>query len=536
MIFRLFRVVFLFVGFMLEFWWTSLWVRYTASTRQGEIWRALYTRQALRFRSEAIALQGLLVKLGQFLSARVDLLPKEYTSVLEGLQDSVPPVDFSLIRISLEESLGGDISMVFSSIDPVPLGAASLGQVHKAELLDGTVVAVKVQRPGIDRLVETDLIAVRYVVHLLRRFTRFGKIFNLPSVYQEFKRTTLNELDYILEGKNAEEFAVNLAGFGYVRVPKIHWQWTRKHLLIMEYLDGVKASDFARLQELDISRHLVAVRIINAYLKMMMEDGFFHADPHFGNLFAYPDEEIAFIDFGMVGRLEPWLMSEIKKIFLGVSGRRAMDVVEALSRMSFLLPGADKHRVARAIGLIIDRFYGQSLAEIRSINVEGLADEVRELVRNEPIQIPANIAFLGRAVGMLIGVATALDPDLNLVEVFEPYAKKMINKKSGDGNSLLVARGLDIGRSLLDTPELLVSFLQQAERGELRVQTDIGLLVRQQERMNQILTRIGAKLLAAGLFLGAVFLELGHEKIFAVVMFALALYEYLLGGRKKKWR
>lgn len=455
------RVFSLFLGFLVELWLLSLWERILGA-RATEPWRArVRHRQAVRFRNRAVELGGLLIKLGQFLSARVDLLPREYTEVLSTLQDQVPPAPWAEVEGILAE-LPVSWREVFAELETEPVAAASFGQVHRARLATGETVAVKIQRPGIEEMVEADLRATAWFLVVLDRFTRVASNMDIWAVFEEVSATTRAELDYIQERENLERLRRNLSSLEGVRIPRVYPELSTRRVMVMEYVEGVRVTDHEALARAGVSREQTARRLVQAYMKMVLEDGFFHADPHPGNLLVDAEGNLVLLDFGMVGRITPAQMAELRALFVAVAQRREGEIVRAFHRLGFLRPGADLGAVRRAVGLLLDRFYTTDVRELYRIDAKALAAELQELIRKQPFQVPANVAFLGRALSILVGVSTGLDPGLNLVQMFEPYARRLV--LSGGESSLageILSRLRTGVLSLLQLPELAAEALQR---------------------------------------------------------------------------
>lgn len=501
------RVVLLFVRFFLELLYLNWLNRLRGPERLVDRRSRLYRSQARRFRSLAVDQGGLLIKIGQFLSTRVDILPREYTEELTGLQDEVASVPFSQLQPVIEEAFGRPLGEIYATFDQEPKAAASLGQVHEATLPSAERVAVKILRPGIERLVEADLLAAREIISLIQRFTRIGENIDLMAVYRELESTFRAELDYVKEGKNAERFAVNLAELDFLHLPKIHWEYTRPRVLTLEYIDGIKITNYHQLDEAGLDRGELARRLVRIYLKMVMEDGFFHADPHPGNIFALTDGRIALIDFGMVGEISPALRQGIRNLFLAVTHRSADEIIEAFVNLGFIRPRADLGPIRRAAAYMLDHFFESSLGDLYKLDLRGLGHDLTELVRNHPFQMPASVTLLGRALGTLHGVATGLDPNLNLVEIFLPFAKRMVEQDGDSFWGLLRGRVQAWGEALVEGPPLLYGLLQRVESGRLRFPLEDAALVRELGGIAAAIRRLTAVLTGLAIFIGGIYLE-----------------------------
>lgn len=418
--------------------------------------RNRHRRLALEFRALAIELGGVMIKLGQFLSSRVDVLPPEVTGPLSGLQDEVAPVPWPAIERQLVDELDGPPTDVFDRIDTTPLAAASLGQVHLGRLEAGNDVAIKVQRPGIHAIIETDLTAVRFVIGWLKRIRFIQRRADLDALYEEFAGSLRAELNYIMEAQSAERFAESFADTLDIEVPAPIWELTTERVLVLERIQGIKITNYAELEAAGVSRQEVAQRLFRAYLHQIFVDGFFHADPHPGNLFVRPDPAgpptqqgvsfvLIFVDFGMMGEIPPETRDRLRDVLVAVIQRDFRRLVRLAKELNFLLPEADDTAVARAFETLFDRYYGLSLGELSRIDVEeieSLISEFRDLLYSFPFQIPQNFILLGRCLGILSGQATGLDPDFNPVEEIEPFARRLLGREAGPEAERLVQDAL----------------------------------------------------------------------------------------------
>jgi len=430
------------------------------------------------FRKTAIQLGVLMIKLGQFLSSRADLLPQQALDVLSSLQDEVPAAPFEHVRSVIESELHKPINELFQELDSKATAAASLGQVHKAVLAGtGEVVAVKVQRPHIDRLVNMDLSTIRFVIWVISRFVNTNEFIDLLAFYHEFRRTIFEEIDYVREAANARRFADIFQGKSHILIPRIIDGYTSRRVLVLEWVDGIKVNDYAQLEAANVSRLAVAQRTVEAYFYQFFEVGFFHADPHPGNIFVKPgltptDPTIAFVDFGMVGSLSRSSKQGLRDLFLGFVVNNPHTMVSALARLGFIGQGANLRAVERGVALIMQQYHGMTLGEARDMNIREVAHEIEDLFYRQPFRIPAQFAFAGRAVGTLSGLATGLAPEFNLVSVAVPYAQAFLGLDRQGANQTaqqVVRQILDAGRIALALPATFERVLTKLEAGELQI-------------------------------------------------------------------
>lgn len=436
------------------------------------------------FRQTAIKLGVLMIKLGQFLSSRADLLPEEALAVIGSLQDEVPPASFSHVVSVIETELGKPVEEVFSILERKATAAASLGQVHKAVLAKtGETVAVKVQRPNIDQLVNSDLSTIRFVIWVINRFVDTSKFIDLRAVYREFKRTVYEEIDYVSEAANAKRFKEMFRDDPTIYIPSVYDEYTTRRVLVLEWIEGIKINDYARLDAEGISRLEVAKRTVQTYFYQFFDAGFFHADPHPGNIFVKkgaPGEGpiIEFVDFGMVGSLTKSMKKALKDLFLGFLMRDSHALVDALSRLGFIGEGANMVAIERGMAMMMEQYFGMTLGEARNLDIPDVTQDAGRLLYGQPFQIPAQFAFIGRAIGTLVGVSTGLAPEFNFVDVATPYARKFLGLDSEGARQTIQSvlnQLLEAGRILLKLPADLERVITKLETGQIEVKTDSGV-------------------------------------------------------------
>ena len=498
------------------------WVRRTRSERLRRI--------AVRFRAMAVGMGGVLIKVGQFLSSRVDVMPPEITRELEGLQDEVPAESFDAIRQIAEAEFGATLEQKFDTFDPLPLAAASLGQVHTAKLRSSSStqgelksngslvnVVVKIQRPQIEQIIAIDLAAIRKVGQWVRLYRPVSRRANIPALIAEFSRTLYEEIDYLAEGKNAETFAANFKDEPGVLVPRVVWTHTTRRVLTLEDVGGIKITDYDQITAVGIDRHEVANRLLNTYLKQIFEDGFFHADPHPGNLFVrlapanIHDQlgvsawQLTFVDFGMVGRITPQARAGMRDMLIGVGTRDTDRVLTSFKKLGFLLPGADLELLRKAEQEMFDRFWGKSMSELKEVSTAEITEfmaEFRQLVFDMPFQVPEKLVQLVRCLGILSGMCTGLDINFNVWTGIAPYAQKLASEQGGlDWKSILAEAG-ELLRLLISLPHKTETLLQKMEQGQLEVQTP--KLTAETARLQAGVQRLTAAVIFAAFLLAGV--------------------------------
>ena len=432
--------------------------------------RLLYVSQARYFRVTAVQLGGLLIKLGQFFSTRVDILPQASIRELAGLQDEVAEVPFEQIRTLAESELKQPLDQVFAHFEPKPLASASLGQVHTAVLLDGRKAAVKIQRPGIDELVEIDLKSIRAVVGFIKRFTDWQRFINIDLIYQEFADTIRAELDYIQEGRNAETIAANSKEDPLFAAPAIYWEYTTRRVLTMEFMEGIKITEHEQITAAGLDRRQIAAQLLGIYVRQILIDGFYHADPHPGNLFVRPDGAVIMVDFGMVGSVSNEMRPLLVELVLALTRRDYFAVVEELKRLGFLRLESDNLLLVRAVSVFLEHTLGSG-EDLSSTDLQGFLKDLEKLLYEQPFQIPARFTFLGRALGTLYGICVGLDPDIDFIEVSRPYVDKFLGSRN-TAYTIALEKARVLAKALIDIPALLERVLIRTERGDLHIKMD----------------------------------------------------------------
>lgn len=483
---------------------------------------------AIRFRALAIRLGGVMIKVGQFLSARLDVLPPEITDELSGLQDEVPPVEFEPIRLQTELELGSAIEIVFLTFEKDPVAAASLGQVHRAKLLPNEAeaigfenVVVKILRPNIEQIVEVDMSAIRVVGGWLKRYKPVSDRVDVPAIVEEFAAVLNAELDYLSEGKNAETFATNFKDDGGVHVPRVVWNRTTRRVLTLEDVTSIKITDYEAITAAGISRAAVAERLLATYLKQIFEDGFFHADPHPGNLFVLPLSEknedgfskfrLTFIDFGMVGRMPDKLVEGLREVVIAVGLQDATRLIRAYQTLGVLLPSANIKLLEEASAQVFDRFWGKSMNELRSIKHSDMMKfglQFRELMISMPFQVPENLLLLGRSIGILSGMCTGLNAEFNLWLQLAPYAKKLTEGEGGSVFDTFLNEAGELLKTLIAIPGRAERVLGRIERGQLNVEAPLVNL--QISYLERSVNRLTGGVVFLGLLIAGAILYNGH--------------------------
>ncbi len=461
---------------------------------------APYTRpEHLRLALEELG--ATFVKLGQLLSTRPDLLPPEYQAELAKLQDAAPPVPGDVVRELVAQELGQGPEQAFASFDVDPLAAASIGQAHAATLHDGTEVVVKVRRPRVVEQVEEDLEILQNLAAHAGRHWQAAADYDLVALADEFAQTLRAELDYLREGRSADRFAADFAGDPDVHIPRVFWETTTSRVLTLERIRGITVSDLDSLDAAGIDRHALAQRATRVTAEMIFESGFFHADPHPGNLFIEAGGRIGLIDFGMVGELDERLREQLGHVLIALAGRdydRFTDVVLEL--------GVARVAVSRAalrddLVRLIAPYEGRPIGEIA---FGRLIQDVFTVVRQHRLRLPRELVLLLKMVVMNEGMAAQLDPEFQLGEILAPYAQRLVARQLSPAvlAQRLAQAGIAAAQLGLELPEQLRRLLAVLDRGDLEahLRTDeLGPLVARAERLGN---RLVAGVLAAAFIQG----------------------------------
>ncbi len=548
-------------------WWEMILARLIGAERVAQNRMARLTKLARRFRALAVELGGVWIKLGQFLSSRVDLLPPQIIAELSGLQDAVPPAPVAVMLPLIERELGKPIAQVFEEFDPEPIAAASFGQAYLATIRDTSDtnsdgvpslkrVVVKVQRPDMDAIVSTDLRALRIIVGWLKYYKPIRRRANLDALAKEFSDVVHEELDYLKEAEHAERFNRNFAHDTGVRVPRVYHAYTTRRLIVLKNVEDIKILDFEGLESAGISRREVAHKLFETYLAQVFVHGFFHADPHPGNLFVQPLDaatarawrvpigegrpfRLTFVDFGMMGTLPPTFVKELREFILAITLKDAHRWVMSAQRLGFFLPEADLARVEQAIAQLLDRFWGVAVSDLSNVEFAEMytfAQEFRDLLSSLPFQIPQNMLYLGRAANILAGMLTALDPQFNPWQALQSFARSFDAPTANRARATaqdVINEGARLLRQAAQLPAQSEAFFARALSGQLEVRAQLSTSsTNDLRRIERSVERLSWAMAFAALLVCATLLFLNQAIALAAVCFALAAFSFarLLSG------
>lgn len=440
------------------------------------------------------------IKLGQVLSTRPDMLPPDYLRELSKLQSSAPEVPAAIIRSLIEQELGETPEKLFASFSDAPLASASIGQAHAATLHDGTAVVIKVRRPGVVAAVQEDLEILQNLAQQVSRNWAAVADYNLEAISASFAATLRDELDYLQEGRNAERFAKNFADDPSIHIPKIYWATTTSRVLTIERIFGLKIDDEEVLAMPAAEKNILADLAAKAAVKMIFEDGFFHADPHPGNLFVESSSRIALIDFGMVGEVDKELRGHLGNLLLALSSNDADRIARALVELSINRPTTDRAKFRQDIRRFIKTYQGRPLGQIE---ISPLIEQILGIVRNHHLQLPSDIAMLTKMIFMTEGMGARLNPNFNLGTVVKPYASRLAFDRAipHDFAHNLSQWGLDAAVLAADLPERFRSLVDHLDDGvEVHLRAaELAPLVARAERIGN---RLVAGMIAAAFLRG----------------------------------
>lgn len=533
---RYLRVLFFFARLLFHaLWWDLVLRRIGLRALSRRTAPRRYRRAARRFRALAARLGGIWIKVGQFLSARLDVLPQSVTSELANLQDEVAPIPLEALQPVLDDAFNPPLANHFAWIDPEPLASASLGQAHRARLADDRRAVVKIQRPQILDLIRIDLAALSRILGWLKVYRPLTRRADLDALYEEFSRTVWEEVDYLAEAENARRFARMFEEDPLIRIPQVYDLHTRKRVLTLEDVYSIKITDYEAIEAAGMGREEVADRLFQTYLRQIFVEGFFHADPHPGNLFVEPIGEgewrLVFVDFGMVGHVTPAMKAGLRDLAIAVGTRDLDRLMQAYQTMGVILPGADLGRIRQAEEAIFERLWGKSMRDLIRTHPQEMrrfARDYRDLLYEMPFQVPSDLLFLGRCIGILSGMCTGLNPEFNLFEGIRPFAEDLLEAEGGDWWMELFDILVENARALASLPGRLDDTLIRLQRGEITVIAQPAPeLTKQLGALTLAIRRlIGAGIFAALVIAGSL-LYVSGERIPAQVALGLALLALL---------
>jgi predicted unusual protein kinase regulating ubiquinone biosynthesis (AarF/ABC1/UbiB family) len=494
--------------------------------------------QAIRRRKLAVWIRETLldlgptfIKVGQLFSTRADLFPVEYVEELSKLQDRVPAFGYEQVEEIIWQELGKGIPELYRSFDPIPIAAASLGQVHRAQLHSGEEVVVKVQRPGLAKLFDIDLKILKGIAHYFQRHPKWGRGRDWLGIYGECCRILWEEIDYLNEGRNADPFRRNFRHEDWVKVPRVYWRYSSPRVLTLEYVPGIKISHYEALEAAGLDRKTLAKLGARAYLQQLLDKGFFHADPHPGNIAVSSDGALIFYDFGMMGQVQPVTREKLMNTFFGIAQKDADKVVDALVSLGALSVSEDMGPVRRSIQYMLDNFMDKPF-ETQSISA--ISDDLYEIAYDQPFRFPATFTFVMRAFSTLEGVGKGLDPEFNFMEVARPFAMQIMANGNGSETGGLLEefsrQAAQVSSSALGLPRRIEDTIDRLERGDIRLRVRSQETDRVLRRLSNVNMGTNYALLAGAFTLSATILLVNNLIWVAVLMAipaAIALFSWV---------
>jgi ubiquinone biosynthesis protein len=465
------------------------------------------------------------IKLGQIMSTRPDIIPPTYMAELEKLQDTVPPAPWDVVRREIEEELGSPLDGVFFSFETEPVAAASLAQVYRAILPGGEDVVVKVQRPNIERIIKVDLEILFDLARLLQERTPLGELYDLPEIAEDFAFTLRAEMDYRREGHNAERFRRSFADEEYLHIPQVYWDHTTQRVIVFERIAGIKIDDIEALDAAGFDRHQIALNCARMIVKEILEDGFFHADPHPGNFVVMEGNVIGAMDFGLVGRLSERLKEDLVRLFIVAVQLNSEGVVEQLIRMSAAQREVDRERLRRDIDRLLTKYQGLPLKEIHAQEMVG---EIIPVAYRHKLCLPSDLWLLAKTLNMMEGLGLTLDPEFDIFAVGQPYVDRFIRQMTSPRVwGKRVFRGVnEWGELFTVLPRRIPRLLDQVEEGDLEVTLKLKEMGSALSKLDRIANRLAVSILVAAFIVGLALLLptfIGNQVLWLIFPAGIAL-------------
>ncbi|MCC7558541.1 MAG: AarF/ABC1/UbiB kinase family protein, partial [Methanobacteriaceae archaeon] len=414
------------------------------------------------------------------------------------LQDDAKPFDFKIVKSTIEKELGKPLDLLFSNFNSEPVAAASIGQVHRAFLIDGTEVAIKIQRPGIQEIVDKDLVIMHHMAELINKTIPSMRIFNVPVIVDEFEKSITKEMDYQLEARNTQNFGANFANDEGIYVPRIFSDYSTSLVLTMEFIHGNKMVNVLDNPE-GFGNKLLAKRVAKSYFKQILEDGFFHADPHPGNMYVLENNVLCYIDFGMMGHIDNEFMANLGELFMHAIDYNADAVINQLIYMHIIDQTVDRQLLKRDIMDVFDRYYGASLQEMRLGNI--MKDLAIPLIYKYQTHIPPEFTLIIRSVSLIEGVAYSLDPEFDATNVLKPMVKKILLKKISPENivEFFKENMFELEHLVKNLPRHVNLLMGKIEESEIKIKYSEEF----SDNLERISNKIVVAIIIAALLLGS---------------------------------
>jgi ubiquinone biosynthesis protein len=474
------------------------------------------------------------IKLGQVLSTRPDLVAPEFVEELSKLQDHVPPFGYDEVRRIVEGELTGSLEDMFQSFEETPLAAASIGQVHRARLKDGEDVIVKVQRPGIRKVIEVDLEIMLHLASLMERHLEEFQPIRPVRIVEEFARTLEKEVDYTIEASHIERFSRQFMDDETVYVPKVFRETTTERVLTMEYIDGVKASDIDRIEKEGLDRKIITARGADLILKQIFDHGFFHADPHPGNIFVLPGNVICYLDFGMMGSIDRQTREDFADLVHSVVKKDEAGAMKAL----LVLTRYDEEPDGRLLAKELADFMGQHLYKpLKDLQMEKLLQQLVELISRYRLQMPPDLFLMLKALATVEGVGLSLDPDFHMINQAAPFIRRVRMEQFGPKRMAndIVKSGAELVRLVQEIPGELRGLLRQMKRGKVKMEFEHRGLEPMLATHDQISNRIAFSIVIAALIVGSALIVLSKTPPFLLGIPVIGILGFVVAGVMGVW-
>jgi predicted unusual protein kinase regulating ubiquinone biosynthesis (AarF/ABC1/UbiB family) len=524
-IIRMYKILSMAFGIFIKIYWYKI-------RRKPEVeWEKLWGEIGKRFRETLIDLEGLLIKIGQFLSVRSDLLPKAFISQIEDLVDKVPPSKWDDIRVVLEDEWKGTIEENLSSIDPVAIASASIGEVYQAVLKNGERVAVKVQRPNIEGIVKTDFRSLSIIIWFADHFVPIPKGFiNLKVLFQELRHVILRELDYQKELETLLYFQNRFKEVEGIKIPQIFPELCTSKVIVMEWIEGIKVIESSKLEKLNLNRVDLAKRLLQTFLPQWLEPGIFHADPHPGNVLIDQYGKIILLDYGMVGEISKKDATNFQRLVEGIIVKDYAKVINCMSELGFLLPEAD----LKVMEKLLAEMLAIDFTKVKEMDMFAFKKEMNDIIQTLPIQVPTRFVFLGRSYVTIEGMLLSIAPDEELVDIFKPVLTEWL-KTQGSNNWTFLWQWVQsqplfkvfhaIGE-FLDLPNRIEQLKEVEQKRQFRF-----MILENYKKQLSYFTMIGI----GGIFLGLAIDHLLILKLSSGILAISALGYILVSSKLKKW-
>ncbi|BBP01484.1 ABC1 kinase family protein [Sulfuriferula nivalis] len=481
---------------------------------------------AIRVRLALEELGPTFVKLGQLMATRVDLLPPAWIVELEKLQSHVPPVPFEVIEADVVALLGKPINEAFAQFDREPFAAASMAQVHRAQLFDGTRVVVKLRRPGIDKKIEADLRILQHFARLVEHDMPEARRYQPVMMVSYFRRSLRRELDLLMEAHNMERFTTNFAGDETVHIPQVYWEYTCTTMIVQEELIGVPGTNLTLVREAGLDLPLLAARGADAVLRMILVHGYFHADPHPGNVIYLPDNRIGMIDFGMVGRLTDYRRQQLVNMLDALAHKDEDAMLQVLMDWT----GDGEIDEAKLGYDVSELMFGYDNLELKDVNLGSMLNEITTVIRDNALVLPADLTLLFKALITLEGLGQQLDPEFHMVDHITPFVRDVIAERYQP--AALMKRGRKSLKEAFEVvaglPRDLARLMREARRGRLRIDLDLKRLDQFGQQLDRASNRITMGILTASLVIGSsIVMTVDGWRFMGFIGFLLAFFNSL---------